>query len=75
MIRWETTPRGFSVGYFTDHLNTPCSIQKSSLTGQDGVWLGLDQPRGARMHLTREMAKVIGQALLDFADTGDLKPQ
>jgi hypothetical protein len=71
LIRWDTTARGHSVGYFTDHLETRCSIQKSSLTGETCVWLGLDQPRGARMHLTRAMAKEIATALLRFAEAGE----
>jgi hypothetical protein len=72
MIKWETTARGLPVGYFTDHLNTVCSIQKSALTGDPCIWLGIDQPRGARMHLTRQMAEQVAKALLKFAETGEL---
>ena len=71
MIKWETTARGLPVGYFTDRLETVCSIQKSALTGDQCIWLGIDQPRGARMHLTRQMAEHVAQALLKFAKTGE----
>jgi hypothetical protein len=72
MINWETTAKGLPVGYFTDRLETVCSIQKSALTGEHCVWLGIDRPRGARMHLTRQMAEEVAKALLKFAKTGEL---
>ena len=76
--------RGFIRADFKDHNGEDCSMQESSLQyaepEEDGecVWLGQNKGthhRGhclARMHLTREMAREIGIALLHFADTGEL---
>lgn len=36
------TPRGFSVGKFTDFYGHQCSLQKSSLATEDCIWLGID---------------------------------
>ncbi len=80
MIRWLSTERGFGRGEFFDFYGEACSVQESSSADQKCVWLGCDhetfdhqcRPCGARMHLTREMAREIGEILLRFADSGKL---
>lgn len=64
--------RGFLRGEFTDRYGEKCSIQKSSLASEDCIWLGCNRPRGARMHLTREMAADLIPLLQHFVETGDL---
>ncbi len=36
----ENTARGFSRINFSDRYDVPCSIQKSSLAGEDAIWIG-----------------------------------
>ena len=72
--------RGFLKGTFKDRYGKPCSIQKSSLTMEDCIWLGCDhetvdaqgRPCGARMHLTREMVADLLPILEHFVSTGEL---
>jgi hypothetical protein len=71
MFVWTIVPRGLRIGYFTDHLKTRCSVQKSSITEESCVWLGVDE-RGARMNLNQEMAAELIAVLSHFVQTGDL---
>ena len=73
--------RGFLRGEFTDRYGEQCSIQKSSLAGEDCIWLGCNhetinhktgQQCGARMHLTRQMAADLLPLLQHFVETGEL---
>jgi hypothetical protein len=69
-IHWWHTDRKFLRGDFSDRYDTPCSIQESSLAEEEALWLG----RGnQRMHLTREMARTLGNLLINFANTGDMR--
>lgn len=38
-----TTQRGFAVGRFTDLYGSECSLQKSSLAGEDAIWIGVSK--------------------------------
>lgn len=38
------TGRGFGIIKFTDHYDTECSLQKSSLASEDTIWFGVDNP-------------------------------
>lgn len=37
-----TTNRGFAYAEFTDFYGKECSIQKSSLAGEDAIWFGIN---------------------------------
>lgn len=63
--------RGFLRGNFVDRYGEKCSIQKSSLAGEDCIWLGCD--KHCRMHLTREMAADLIPLLTKFIETGELE--
>ena len=43
-IDMSVTQRGFSIGEFRDRYEKECSIQKSSLAGDDCIWFGIDDP-------------------------------
>lgn len=81
MIEWQLTNRGFLLGKFRDRYDENCSIQESSLATESCIWLGCDRetfdnkniPCGARMHLTQEAARVLGNLLLQFANSGKLE--
>ena len=75
------TQRNFGIIEFKDLYSIECSLQKSSLATDDAIWIGCDheiihhvtkEPCGARMHLNRDMAKVIGETLLHFSETGEI---
>lgn len=81
MIELKSTGRGFSRGEFVDRYGAKCSIQKSSLAGEDCIWLGCEHETvnkltgetvGARMHLTQVMAEDLVVHLQRFIETGDL---
>ena len=75
MLNFTPTTRGFLVAIFVDRYQNLCSIQESSLATENCIWLGLDAPdAGARMHLTQDMARELAEALVRFADTGNLNP-
>lgn len=38
------TSRGFDLIEFLDRYGTKCSLQKSSLAGDDAIWFGIDDP-------------------------------
>lgn len=74
----EPTERGFMRGEFKDRDGNPCIIQDSSLATEDAVRLG--QLEGthhlghclATMHLTKDMAKALIQALMRFVNNGTI---
>ncbi len=69
-MHWWYTDRNFLRGDFDDRNDMPCSIQQSSLADEEALWLGSGQQR---MHLTREMARKLGNLLINFANTGDMR--
>jgi hypothetical protein len=43
-IEWEDTQRGFGRGEFTDRYGARCSIQESSLAGEEAhIWFGANE--------------------------------
>lgn len=78
LIEFGPTKRGALVGKFCDRYGACCSIQESSYPEEDCVWLGVEidamgelAPNG-RMHLTRDLARQLAEALLHFAHDGSL---
>ncbi len=82
-MKFVFTERGFLRGNFLDAYNTPCSIQQSSIIGDGHLWLGCNEGNHikhdgetmccARMHIDRDMARALGEKLIEFANTGELK--
>ena len=83
------TQRGFAIHEFEDRNGVRCSLQKSSLTTEDAIWLvaqeiGLkrfepgkgwkDVPLEHEVHLTRKQVKHLLPFLIRFAETGQLEP-
>lgn len=74
----EPTERGFMRGEFRDRDGNLCIIQDSSLATEDALRLG--QLEGthhlghclATMHLTKEMARTLIQALMRFVNNGTI---
>ena len=70
------TPRGAVRLDFIDLLGVSCSLQGSSLTPDDAIWLGCDTGTHvggvclARMHLNREQVAVLLPYLQRFVETG-----
>ena len=69
---------GFKYGEFTDRYGIECRIQESTLAEEACVWLGrvhepldptTNQPFGAMMHLTQDMAKELIPLLETFVET------
>lgn len=78
MIKLKASPSGLLRGEFLDRLGQDCSIQESSETEEDCIWIGLDKDfRGdemfSRMHLTQDMAKDLIPLLRAFVTTGSLE--
>ena len=77
-LDFQPTPRGFPRAEFRDRQGGKCSIQESSLAGEDCIWLGMDEGTHvdgeclARMHLNREQSGVISCLLAGFAETGEV---
>lgn len=77
-LNFRQNQRGSGIAEFKDRYDRECSIQYSSLATEEAIWLGRDEGLHvegdclARMHLTREMAGVLGLTLLKFASTGEL---
>lgn len=69
LFELKETSRGFTVGYFNDLYNNPCSIQESSLADRAAIWLGVHENR---MHLSIEMVRELLTALKCFVQTGYL---
>lgn len=43
-LKTEYTGRGFAIIRFEDRYGVKCSIQKSSLMGEDAIWFGTTDP-------------------------------
>lgn len=41
-MKTTKTLRGFDIVQFQDRLDTPCSIQKSSLANENTIWIGVN---------------------------------
>lgn len=65
----EHTGRGFAFYKWRDRYGQHCRIQKSSLAGEDCVWVGEAENS---MHLTRKQAADLAQVLLYFSEHGEL---
>lgn len=72
------TRRGLLRADFPDRYGKECSIQESSLPGENCIWLGVDvdqegaDVQNGRMHLTQEMARKLLPVLRYFAREGHL---
>ncbi len=78
-LRYRDTHKGLRVANFTDRYGESCSIQRSSIAGEDCIWLGRDDPPRngngqplARMHLDRRMVRELLPALIQFVNEGTL---
>jgi hypothetical protein len=77
-IEFGPTTRGALLGKFTDRYGASCSLQESSYPEEDCIWLGVEVDSmgepidSGRMHLTRELARELAEALLHFASEGTL---
>lgn len=82
-VKIKKTQRGFALINFTDRYGQICSLQKSSLAGEDCIWFGVDVniPKEAggegktvndRMHLTQKQVKKLLPYLNNFIKTGEL---
>jgi hypothetical protein len=72
-----TTGRGFEVVGFVDGYGLRCSLQQSSLIGEDDaapgasfLWLGMDT--GDRMHLSREHVTELVMRMTRWLATGSI---
>ena len=78
MVEFKQTKRGQLRADFQDRYGALCSIQESSIPGEDCVWLGVDvnfegeELRHGRMHLTQELARQLLPVLRHFARRGSL---
>lgn len=81
----KVSPRGFEYIKFNDHYDEACSLQQSSLAGDENhlpgtsaVWLGCDHFRrhhvtgdlNGRMHLNRDQVAALIQHLQRWLDHG-----
>jgi len=72
------TKKGQLRAEFRDRYGALCSIQESSIPGEDCVWLGVDvdiegdEVRHGRMHLTQDLARQLIPVLRHFARRGSL---
>lgn len=77
-IEFGPTRCGALVGKFTDRYGAHCSLQESSYPEEECLWLGVEVDSmgealpSARMHLTRELARELAEALLYFSAEGSL---
>lgn len=82
-IKKARTERGFRRWDFADRYGQKCSLQKSSLAGEEAIWFGVDvnipkelggegKEVHERMHLTQKMVKQLLPALQHFAEKGEL---
>jgi hypothetical protein len=63
-LKQYETSRGFQNIDFTDLYGKDCSLQISSLAGEDAIWFGCD--KGGRMHLTHAMVVQLLPYLQNF---------
>ena len=72
------TNRGFERNDFKDIYGHSCSIQESSLATIDALWIGCDEGTHvdgscmARMHIDKDIAKMLIKKLRHFVRTGRL---
>lgn len=77
-MEFKATRRGHLRADFQDRYGALCSIQESSIPGEECLWLGVDvnfegeEIRWGRMHLTQEMARQLIPILRHFARRGSL---
>ena len=77
-VEFKQTKRGQLRADFQDRYGALCSIQESSIPGEDCVWLGVDvnfegdELRHGRMHLSQEQARELIPVLRHFARRGSL---
>lgn len=77
-MEFKPTRRGQLRTDFRDRYGALCSIQESSIPGEECIWLGVDvnfegaEVRHGRMHLTQEMARQLIPILRHFARKGTL---
>ncbi len=75
---FKQTRRGQLRADFRDRYGALCSIQESSIPGEDCIWMGVDvsfegnEIRNGRMHLTQDMARKLIPILRHFARRGSL---
>jgi hypothetical protein len=74
----RATKRGLLRAEFKDRYGALCSVQESSIPGEDCLWLGVDinfegdEVRHGRMHLTPDLARRLVPILRHFARRGTL---
>lgn len=77
-MEFKQTRKGLLRTDFRDRYGALCSIQESSIPGEDCIWLGVDvnfegtEIRHGRMHLTQDMARKLIPLLRHFARRGAL---
>jgi hypothetical protein len=77
-VRFNSTRRGLLRAEFKDRYGAECSVQESSIPGEDCLWLGVevdfygDELRAGRMHIDRDLARQLYPVLRHFARTGSL---
>lgn len=77
-MEFKQTRRGQLRVDFRDRYGAMCSIQESSIPGENCVWMGVDvnfegdEVRHGRMHLTQDMARKMIPILRHFARRGTL---
>lgn len=77
-VEFKQTKKNLLRGEFKDRYGAECSIQESSLPGEECLWLGVDvdfdgrEVRNGRMHLTREQARKLIPMLRHFVRCGAL---
>jgi len=76
---FKPTKKGLLRAEFQDRYGALCSLQESSIPGEDCVWLGVDvsfegeEIQHGRMHLTRDHAQELLPILRRFASHGTLE--
>ena len=70
------TDKGLALAEFLDLYGSHCSVQKSSLSESDTIWLGvmvdMDGRRCTRMHLDQDMVEALIPILQRFVATGEI---
>lgn len=80
-MKFMKTARGFELIEFKDDKGQDCSLQQSSaidfnvecsveIPGSSKIWLGTDNDR---MHLTKDMARVIVHHINKWIETGSFE--
>lgn len=73
---FKPTKKGFLRGEFEDRFGALCSVQESSMIGEDCLWLGVEvdfdgkEVRNGRMHLSQTQAAELLPIIRHFARTG-----